>query len=89
MWVMNDDLLIEDDDDPAPIMSAESCRYPNIVVQLTGNDGGTGAIMANVIAHLEAAEVPSAEISEFRSNILFVGDYNDVLRYVMSWVSVR
>lgn len=86
---MSDATFIDEDDDPAPLLANKDCRHPGIVVQLTGCDGGTGAIMSRVIDALEDDGVDRREINEFRTNVLFVGNYNEVLQYVMSWVTVK
>lgn len=77
-----------DTDDPAPTMTAPDCRHPDVVVQLTGCDGGTGAIMARVGDALRE-HGHTDDANEYRNNVLFVGNYNDVLRYTMSFVTVQ
>lgn len=82
------DTIIEDDD-PAPAITTDNCRHPDVVVQLTGADGGTGAILSRVCMALEDEGVDAREVSEYRTNALFAGDYNAFLRYTMEWVTVK
>lgn len=63
-------------------------RYPEIEVQLTGEDGNAFAILAAVKRALRKADVGPEQISEFREQAMS-GDYDNLLRVVMNWVSVR
>lgn len=63
-------------------------RYPQVVVQLTGEDGNAGRIMGAVSEGLRRAGVPAAEITEYRRESL-LGDYDNLLRVAMSWVTVE
>lgn len=62
-------------------------RYPDIDVQLTGEDGNTGAIMGRVARALRSAGVPSAEVDRMRMEMLS-GDYANVLSTAERWVNV-
>jgi len=62
-------------------------KYPNITVQLTGNDGNAFAVMASVRKALRRAEVSADEISEYLKQSTS-GDYDNLLRVAMSWVTV-
>ena len=62
-------------------------KYPEIEVQLTGNDGNAFAIMASVRKALKRAKVSSDEIAEYVKESTS-GDYDNLLRVAMSWVTV-
>lgn len=62
-------------------------RYPNIEVQLSGEDGNAFAIMGAVRRALRRADVPNAEIEEF-SREAMAGDYDHLLQTCMRWVDV-
>lgn len=62
-------------------------RYPEIEVELVGNDGNAFAIMARVKNAMKRAGVPvedqKAYVSEATS-----GDYDNLLQATMRWVKV-
>jgi hypothetical protein len=62
-------------------------KYPEIEVQLTGQDGNAFAIMGAVQKALRNAEVPKEQIDEYLKESMS-GDYNHLLRTAMAWVSV-
>lgn len=62
-------------------------KYPEIEVQLTGNDGNAFAIMASVRKALKRAKVSPDEIAEYVKESTS-GDYDNLLRVAMSWVTV-
>lgn len=62
-------------------------KYPDIHVQLTGNDGNAFAILANVDTALERAGIDADERDEFQVEAQS-GDYNNLLRTAMAWVAV-
>lgn len=62
-------------------------KYPEIEVQLTGNDGNAFAIMGAVRKALKQAKVSSDEIAEYVKESTS-GDYDNLLRVAMSWVTV-
>jgi hypothetical protein len=62
-------------------------KYPEIEVQLTGQDGNAYAIMGAVQKALRKAEVSKDEIDEYLKESMS-GDYNHLLRTAMAWVSV-
>lgn len=63
------------------------CKYPEIEVELIGNDGNAFAIMGAVQKALKKANVPNAEIDEYIKESTS-GDYDNLLRVAMDWVSV-
>ena len=62
-------------------------KYPEVEVQLTGNDGNAFAIMGAVSKALRSAGVDKLEIDEYVKESMS-GDYNNLLRTAMKWVSV-
>lgn len=62
-------------------------KYPEIEVQLTGNDGNAYAIMGSVRRALKRAKISSDEIDEYMKQSMS-GDYDNLLRVAMSWVTV-
>lgn len=62
-------------------------KYPEIEVQLTGNDGNAYAIMGSVRRALKRAKISSDEIDEYVKQSMS-GDYDNLLRVAMSWVTV-
>ena len=63
-------------------------RYPNITVQLTGNDGNAFAIMGAVRKALRRAGVSSEEIAEYTAQSSS-GDYAHLLGTAMDWVNCQ
>jgi hypothetical protein len=62
-------------------------KYPEIEVELIGQDGNAYAIMGAVQKALRNAEVSKEEIDEYLKESMS-GDYNHLLRTAMAWVSV-
>jgi hypothetical protein len=62
-------------------------KYPEIEVQLSGEDGNAFMLIGLVSRSLRRAGVSSSEIEVF-SNEAMSGDYDNVLRTCMRWVSV-
>ena len=60
-------------------------RYPDIQVQLTGQDGNAFAILGRTTAALRAAGVPSEEIDAYFAEATS-GDYDHLLQTTMRWV---
>lgn len=63
-------------------------KYPDITVQLSGNDGNAFAIMGAVRRALSRASVGADEIAEYVKQSTS-GDYDNLLRVAMSWVTVK
>ena len=63
-------------------------KYPEITVQLTGNDGNAFAVMGAVKKALRRANVSADEISEYIKQSMS-GDYDNLLRVAMEWVEVK
>lgn len=62
-------------------------KYPEIEVQLTGQDGNAYAIMGVVARALRRHGVSAEEIAEYRRESTS-GDYDNLLRVAMDWVDV-
>jgi hypothetical protein len=62
-------------------------RYPDVFVQLTGEDGNSVSIMGRVAKALRDADVPKEEIDEYYAQSMS-GDYDNLLRTAAEWVSV-
>ncbi len=62
-------------------------KYPEIEVQLTGQDGNAFAIMGRVAGALKKAGVPKEEVGEYMKESMS-GDYDHLLRTAMKWVAV-
>jgi len=61
-------------------------KYPEIVVQLTGEDGNAFAILGRIELAFQAAGVPYAERRAFRMEACS-GTYDELLQTVMRWVT--
>jgi hypothetical protein len=66
----------------------EAPKYPDVEVQLTGNDGNAFSIMGAVSAALKSAGVSKEEINEYTSESMS-GDYDNLLRTAVAWVTVK
>jgi hypothetical protein len=62
-------------------------KYPNIEVELCGQDGNAFAILGTVVRALKRGGVPEEEIREFKEQATS-GDYDNLLRTCMEWVDV-
>ena len=69
-------------------MSDSTPRYPNIVVQLSGQDGNAFFIIARASMALRRAGVPREEITMFQEEAMS-SDYDNVIQTVMEWVSTE
>lgn len=62
-------------------------KYPEVYVQLSGEDGNAFYIIARTRHALKGAGVPTAEIDAFQAEATS-GDYDNVLNTVRAWVEV-
>lgn len=62
-------------------------KYPEIEVSLIGRDGNAFAIMGAVEKALRKGGISQEEISTYLKESMS-GDYDNLLRTAMSWVSV-
>ena len=67
---------------------ATSVRYPNVKINLIGEDGNGMAIVARVNSALRRSGIERSEIEEFAS-VALSGDYDNLLRTVQEWVAVE
>jgi hypothetical protein len=63
-------------------------KYPDVVVELVGNDGNAFAIMGAVSKALRRHGVDKTEIDEYMQESMS-GDYDNLLRTAFRWVSVE
>ena len=63
------------------------CKYPNIKVQLVGEDGNAFAILGRCRTAMREAKVPPEEIELFLKEARS-GDYDHLLRTCMKWIDV-
>jgi hypothetical protein len=62
-------------------------KFPQVKVQLVGEDGNAFAILGRVGKALRRGGVEKAEIDQFYAEAQ-AGDYDNLLRVVMQWVAV-
>lgn len=62
-------------------------KYPEIEVQLTGEDGNAFAVLGKVRKALRRADVPQEEIEQFTKEATS-GDYDHLLGVCIEWVNV-
>lgn len=63
-------------------------KYPDVKVQLTGEDGNAFTIMGAVMGALRRAGVSEEERLRFQAEATS-GDYDNLLCVCMEWVDVR
>lgn len=63
-------------------------KYPNIEVQLTGQDGNAFNLLGIVQSAMRKNKVPQEEINKFLEEAMG-GDYNNLLCTCCDWVSVH
>lgn len=63
-------------------------KYPNVTVQLTGQDGNAFFILGRMRRAMRSAQVPEDEIEKFMTQATS-GNYNHLLSTCMEWVDVR
>ena len=69
-------------------MAASFVRYPDIVVQMVGEDGNAFAILARCKTAMRRAGLEKSAIDEF-INEAKKGDYDHLLRTVMRYFTVE
>lgn len=62
-------------------------KYPDVEVQLVGQDGNAFAIMGRVAGALKSAGVSKEEIDAYYAESTS-GDYDHLLQTAVKWVSV-
>lgn len=63
-----------------------TCKYPEISVQLVGEDGNAFAILGRVTDALRRGGVAKAEINVFVAEATS-GNYDELLQTCMRWVN--
>jgi hypothetical protein len=66
---------------------ANEVKYPDVKVQLTGEDGNAFFIIGCVSNALKRAGVSKEEVEQFQKEATS-GDYDNVLQTCMRWVDV-
>ena len=62
-------------------------KYPDVEVELVGQDGNAFVILGAVSKEMGKAKLPKTEIDLFMAEAMN-GDYNHLLQTCMKWVSV-
>lgn len=68
--------------------TTDNPRYPEIVVDLSTQDGNSFFIIGRVASALRMAGVPASERMKFSEEAV-AGNRDELLRTVMKWVSVE
>lgn len=63
-------------------------KYPQVQVQLTGEDGNAFMILGLVSRAMKEAGIPPDEIAAFHQEAT-TADYEHLLRTAQAWVEVR
>ena len=63
-------------------------KYPEVVVELSEQDGNAFSILVRVRRAMRRADVDQNEIALFRKEATS-GDYDNLLQTVMRWVTVE
>ena len=69
-------------------MTEKTVRFPDVTVQLSGEDGNAFFILGKVFKALCRAGATNQELKEFDEQAK-CGDYNNLLRTCMEWVNVK
>ena len=69
-------------------MNSKTIKYPDIEVQLSGNDGNAMSIIGKVSGALKKEGIERSVINEFADEAMS-GDYNNVIQTCMKWVRVK
>jgi len=64
-----------------------SVKYPEVNVQLVGEDGNAFAILGRVVKAMKRAGISEGVREQFVQEAKG-GDYNNLLQVVMAWVAV-
>lgn len=68
-------------------MSKQDVKYPDITVQLTGNDGNAFAVMGAVRKEMRRAGLSQDQVQEYLDEAMS-GDYDHLLQVTMKYVNV-
>lgn len=64
-----------------------SVKYPDVHVQLTGENGNAFSIMGRVCSEMRRAKLPASELDAYTAEAMS-GDYDHLLATTMRWVNV-
>jgi hypothetical protein len=70
-------------------MAKDDVKYPQITVQLMGEDGNAFSIIGKMKAELKRNGVPPEKVKEFFGEATGSDSYDDLLMTCMRWVNVR
>lgn len=70
-----------------PAAEAAAVKYPDVHVQLTGEDGNIFSIMGRVTGEMRRAGVSAVERNAYTQELMDCGSYDEALRVTMRWVS--
>ena len=79
---------MSDQEEDGKMMTGTEVRFPEIEVQLSGEDGNAFAILGRVRRKLRRAGATEEEQAEFMDEAM-AGDYDYLLQTVMRWVIVN
>ena len=63
-------------------------KYPNVTVQLTGEDGNAFFILGRISKAMRKEGIRAAEVQTFMVEAM-AGDYDHLLQTCMAWVDVQ
>lgn len=66
----------------------DNCKYPDISVELTGQDGNAFAIIGRATVAMRRAKCTQEQISEFQTEAT-QGDYDHVIQTCMEYFNVE
>jgi hypothetical protein len=69
-------------------MAGFDIKFPDITVQLSGEDGNGAFIVGRVMRALRRHKVPQKQVSQFVEEATS-GDYDHLLQTCMRWVDVE
>lgn len=67
---------------------ATEIRFPDVIVQLTGQDGNVFFLAGQVSRSLRNAGATKADVDEFVHEVMTAENYDAALRVMMRWVTV-
>ena len=68
--------------------TSQSVKFPDVHVQLSGEDGNVFSIIGRVSQALRRAGCAPSEINAFQTQVQSSQSYDEALSVVMQWVSV-
>ena len=69
-------------------MTTSTPRFPDIHVQLSGEDGNVFAILGRVRKELRRGGASPEQVDEFTREVTSSGSYDGALATIMRWVNV-